>query len=84
LLDAFPDMRSSEDDLVVAGDRVAVRRTVRGTHRGGFMGIAPTGREASFGGVWLARMRDGKLVEQWVYFDALGLMRQLGAVPAPA
>ena len=84
LLAAFPDMRSSEDDLLAAGDKVAVRRTLRGTHRGAFMGIAPTGKSVSFTGIWLAHLRGGKLTEQWVYFDALGLLRQLGAIPAPS
>ena len=54
LLAAFPDMRSSEDDLLAADDRVAVRRTMRGTHHGGFMGVGPTGTEVTFGGIWLA------------------------------
>jgi predicted ester cyclase len=74
-------MRSSEDDLLAADDRVAVRRTMRGTHQGGFMGVGPTGTEVTFGGIWLARLRGGKLEEQWVYFDALGLLRQIGALP---
>ncbi len=81
LLTAFPDLRSSEDDLVAAGDKVAVRRTMRGTHRGAFMGIAPSGKEVSFGGIWLAHLAGGKLAEQWVSFDALGLLHQIGAIP---
>ena len=83
LLAAFPDMQSSEDDLLAAGDGVAVRRTMRGTHQGEFMGIGPTGKAVTFGGIWLARLSGGKLEEQWVYFDALGLLRQIGAVPTP-
>jgi predicted ester cyclase len=62
------------------GDSVVVRRTMRGTHRGAFMGVAPTGRDMSFIGIWLARLREGKLAEQWVSFDALGLLRQIGAI----
>ncbi len=80
---AFPDLQSSEDDLLAVDDRVAVRRTLHGTHRGQFMGIAPTGRQVTLGGIWLARLRDGKLDEQWVYFDTLGLLRQIGAVTLP-
>ena len=83
LLAAFPDVRSSEDDLLAVGDRVAVRRTMQGTHQGEFMGIGPTGQAVTFGGIWLARLSGGKLEEQWVYFDALGLLRQIGAVPPP-
>jgi predicted ester cyclase len=80
---AFPDLQSSEDDLLAVGDRVAVRRTLHGTHRGELMGIQPTGKQVTLGGIWLARLRDGKLDEQWVYFDALGLLREIGAVTLP-
>ncbi len=82
LLAAFPDLTSSEDDLIAEGDKVATRRTLRGTHKGEFMGVAPTGKKVAFSGVWLARLSNGKLKEQWVYFDAMGLLRQIGAIPA--
>jgi ketosteroid isomerase-like protein len=84
LLAAFPDLRSSEDDLIATGDRVVVRRTMRGTHRGPFMGIAPTGKAVTFTGIWLAHLREGKIAEQWVSFDALGLLRQIGAISTPS
>ena len=83
LLAAFPDMTSAEDDLIAAGDKVVTRRTLRGTHEGKFMDVAPTGKPVAFSGVWLAQLSNGKLKEQWVYFDALGLLRQIGALPAP-
>jgi predicted ester cyclase len=63
LLAAFPDIRSYEDDLVADGEAVAVRRTMRGTHRGAFMGIAATGKAVTFTGIWLARLSEGKLAE---------------------
>ncbi|MBV7328571.1 ester cyclase [Chloroflexi bacterium TSY] len=47
------------------------------------MGIAPTGKPITFSGIWLAHLTNGKLKEQWVYFDALDLLRQVGAVPMP-
>jgi len=80
---AFPDITSSEDDLIVAGDKVVMRRTLRGTHKGEFMGVAPTGKEMTFTGIWFARLTGGKIDEQWVQFDALGLLRQMGAIPMP-
>jgi hypothetical protein len=83
MLAAFPDMQSSEDDLVADGEAVVVRRTMRGTHQGEFMGIAPTGKRVTFTGIWFARLKGGRLQEQWVSFDALGLLRQLGAIPEP-
>jgi predicted ester cyclase len=56
---------------------------MRGTHQREFMGVVPTGREITFAGVWLTHLRGGKIKEQWVYFDALGLLQQVGAIPAP-
>jgi predicted ester cyclase len=83
LLAAFPDLRSTEDELIVADDTVVVRRTLRGTHGSEFAGVAPTGNAVTVGGIWLAHLAGGKLQEQWVNFDALGLLRQIGAIPAP-
>lgn len=78
---AFPDIKSSEEDLIVEGNRVVVRRKMRGTHKGEFMGVTPTGTVVSFAGVWVAHLSGGKIKEQWVYFDALGLLQQIGATP---
>lgn len=80
LLAAFPDMHSSEEDLIADGQTVVVRRTMRGTHRGEFMGVAATGKSVAFSGMWLAHVDGGRLQEQWVSFDALGLLRQIGAL----
>jgi predicted ester cyclase len=84
LIAAFPDIQSSEEDLIADGDAVVVRQTMRGTHRSEFMGIEPTGKVVTFAGIWLARLNGGRLQEQWVGFDALGLLRQIGAVSVPS
>lgn len=76
---AFPDMQASEEDLFADGDKVVTRRTLQRTHQGELMGMAPIGKAVSVGGVWLSHLRNGKIVEQWVYFDLLGLLRQVGA-----
>ena len=78
---AFPDMQAIEQDLIVDGDKVVTRRILRGTHQGEFMGIAPTGKAVTAGGVWLSHLSNVKLKEQWVYFDVLGLLHQVGAKP---
>ena len=78
---AFPDMQAIEQDLFADGDKVVTRRILQGTHQGESMGIAPTGKAVIAGGVWLSHLRDGKIKEQWVYFDALGLLQQVGAKP---
>ena len=79
---AFPDGRMSIEDLVAEGDAVAVRWTFRGTHRGEFMGVAPTGRSVTMEKMDLFRITDGQIAEQWVAADALGLLRQLGVGPS--
>ena len=75
---AFPDLTITIDDLVAADDRVVVRITLRGTHRGTFAGIAPTGRALAAEGISIFRLADGQIVEGWASFDQLGFMQQLG------
>jgi steroid delta-isomerase-like uncharacterized protein len=79
---AFPDLRFTVDDVVAEGDRLAVRWTAAGTHDGPLMGLPPTGRRATWGGVSCWRMAGGRCVEDRVTMDALGMLQQLGAVPA--
>ncbi len=80
---AFPDIRSDEEDIISQGDKVVVRRTFRGTHKGEFMGVAPSDKEVSFTGIFIAQLRGGRIEEQWVNFDALGMLQQIGAIPSP-
>jgi steroid delta-isomerase-like uncharacterized protein len=80
---AFPDLRLTLDDLVAARDKVAARWTLEGTHQGAFMGAAPTGKRATTGGIVIYRLEGGRIAEYWGSFDALGLLRQLGALPPP-
>jgi predicted ester cyclase len=82
-LTAFPDARFTLEDLIAEGDRVAVRYTFRGTHTGNYMGIAPTGKQVTQTGITINRFANGKAVELWGNVDDLGLLQQLGAVPAP-
>ena len=80
---AFPDHTITVDDIIAQGDRVVTRWTVHGTHRGELMGIPPTGNEIQVSGITINRVRDGQIVEQWQCENMLGLMQQLGVVPAP-
>jgi steroid delta-isomerase-like uncharacterized protein len=80
---AFPDVRVTVEDAIAAGDKVAARWTWRGTHRGAFLGLAPTGRAVTGSGIGLFRIADGRLAEDFVQEDTLGLLQQLGAAPAP-
>jgi steroid delta-isomerase-like uncharacterized protein len=77
---AFPDTRFSIEDLVAEGDRCVIRWTVHATHRGELRGVPPTGRQVTITGTTTVRIMNGKFVESYVNWDALGLMQQLGLV----
>jgi steroid delta-isomerase-like uncharacterized protein len=84
---AFPDWHSSVEEMLVEGDRVAERWTGRGTHRGEFQGIHPTGKSVAVPGVVFYRIADGKIAEFRGQFDRMSLLQQLGVIPngnAPA
>ncbi len=78
---AFPDFRLTIEDLIAEGETVMARWSCRGTHKGDLGGIAPTGKPFTISGQTIARFANGKFVEGWVNWDALGLMQQLGVVP---
>lgn len=84
LFAAFPDLRAEIHDQIEEGDKVVTRKTFHGTHDGEFMGIAPTGRAVSWDVIDIVRVRQGEMVEHWNVVDAMALMQQLGAIPAPA
>jgi steroid delta-isomerase-like uncharacterized protein len=80
-LDGFWDLQ----EVISAGeDRVLVRWIGRGTHRGELMGVAPTGATIAVEAITVLRIAGGKIAEEWTVWDALGLLQQVGAVPAPA
>jgi steroid delta-isomerase-like uncharacterized protein len=83
LWDAFPDLRITVEDMVGEGDRVAWRLTVNGTHKSDFRGVPATGAEVKFAAQYIFRFCEGKIVERWTNFDRLGVMVQIGAIPAP-
>ncbi len=83
LWDAFPDLRITIEDMVGEADRVAWRLTVNGTHESEFRGVPATGTEVTFAAQYIFRFRNGKIVERWTNIDRLGVMVQLGAIPAP-
>ena len=80
---ALPDLRFDLEELVAEGDKVGVTWTGTGTHKGDLMGIPPTGKQLRLQGMSWARVRDGKLEENRIFSDDLGLMQQLGVIPAP-
>jgi predicted ester cyclase len=68
-------------DMVAEGDKVAVRLNVTGTHKGELQGIPPTGKQVSFNATDFITFTDGKVAEEWVNADTMGLMQQIGAIP---
>jgi predicted ester cyclase len=80
LRSAFPDVHYTVENAVAEGDLAAGHVTVRGTHQGEFLGVAPTGREVTWTETYVGRFEHGKLVEHWGDSDDLGLMQQIGAV----
>jgi steroid delta-isomerase-like uncharacterized protein len=75
---AFPDKSAKVDVIFCAEDRVVVRWTATGTHKGPFQGIAPTNRSVKISGVTIYRIADNKICECWRSFDQLSLFEQLG------
>lgn len=80
---AFPDAAATLEDIVAEGDRVAYRLTIRGTHRGAFLGVAPTGRRVAVAFFAIVRVERSKLVEEWGGLDQIDLLRQLRAAGEP-
>jgi ketosteroid isomerase-like protein len=77
----FPDWVETVEDLIAEGDRVVARVVGRGTHLGEFQGISPTGTQVEAHGIGIGRIADGRIVESWAAYDALGLLQQLRALP---
>jgi predicted ester cyclase len=75
---ALPDLKMTIEDMVAEGDTVASRFTIKGTHHGHFMGVAPTGKKVEISEAVFIRFRNGKEVEAWPYTDTLSIYQQLG------
>jgi steroid delta-isomerase-like uncharacterized protein len=79
---AFPDLQTTIEDQVAEGDKVVTRFRTRGTHQGESEDLGPpTGNQFEVTGITIEQFADGKIVEDWTNFDALGFMQQLGMVP---
>ena len=77
---AFPDFHTTIEDLVVDESRatVAIRWKARGTHRGAYLGAAPSGRVIEFAGIEIIRIENELIVERWGEWDGMSLLAQLG------
>jgi len=79
---AFPDVRMEFEDVLADGDKVAARFCMTGTNTGSFMGMPPSGKSINVTATGIFRLRDGKVTDNWVNLDVMGLMQQVGAIPA--
>lgn len=81
-LNAYPDLKLTIEDEIAEGDKVAFRWTMTGTQKGELLGIPATGKQVTQSGMTLYRLANAKIAELWFLADNLGLMQQLGVVPA--
>jgi steroid delta-isomerase-like uncharacterized protein len=77
----IPDLQASVDEMIAEDDRVAVRWALAGTQEGAFGPIGATGKHVRWTGIGICRLEDDRVIQDCGEEDALGLMRQLGAVP---
>jgi len=80
----FPDAHWHVEAIYTVGDTAIARWTGTGTHQKELNGIAPTGKSVKVPGIMIFRIADGKIAETWDVWDALGMLQQLGVVPALA
>jgi steroid delta-isomerase-like uncharacterized protein len=79
----MPDLRVVIEDMIADGDKVAVRYTLEGTHKGELFGVPPTTQRLSIKSIAIERVSDGKIREHWRVTDSLDMMQQLGVIPSP-
>jgi predicted ester cyclase len=80
----FPDLTCTIEDQVAEGDKVVTRWSASGTHQGETEELGPpTGNRMEITGISIERISEGKVVESWDNYDAMGMMQQLGHIPSP-
>jgi steroid delta-isomerase-like uncharacterized protein len=82
MLEGFPDLHISIEDMIAEGDKVVIRFTTHGTQQGTLGGIPPTNKQVAISTIEITRIAEGKIVEDWGLDDRLGMLQQLGLVPA--
>jgi predicted ester cyclase len=79
----YPDIEVTIDDQIAEGDLVVSRLTYRGTHAGKWLGIKPTGKKFTLEGAKIVRIREGRIVESWGFFNTLEALLEIGALRLP-
>ncbi len=83
MVQAFPDLHATIHDQIGEGDKVVTRKTFKGTQKGEYMGLPPSGKQIELSVIDIFRVVDGRLAEHWMQADLLGMMQQLGIAPPP-
>ncbi len=78
---AFPDLRFTIDDTIAEHNEVVLHWTARGTHKGDFLGMAPTNRKAIVSGTSIYKLDGSKITEEWAHWNLMSMMEQLGVAP---
>lgn len=81
---AFPDLHCNVEDEIQEGEKFAAHWTMRGTHKGSYMGNPPTGRPVEMQGIIFGRTANDRIVEDWTLVDQMSILQQLGIVPPPS
>lgn len=79
--EAFPDLVSTIEDIVVDGDKLAYRWTSTGHHEGTYLGVPPTGKLVTASGITISRIQDGKIAEDWATWNKVSVLHSLGVIP---
>lgn len=82
VVQAFPDVHANIQELIAEGDKVVERTEAGGTHRGEFNGVPASGRPVKWSELHVYRIENGRIAELWSEIDFLGMMMQIGAIPA--
>ncbi len=82
MLTAFPDLHVTIEDMIAEGDKVVVRMRMHGTQQGALGSIPPTGKQVALSTIDIIRIEGGQIAEEWGIDDRLGMLQQLGLVPA--
>jgi len=80
-LNAFPDLKLTQEQVIVCDDRAAIKMTVHGTHQGGIMHIPATGRPTEIQGVVFLTFDRGKITQASFLWDVAGFLRSVGLLP---
>ena len=80
---SYVDSQTTVEDIIAEGDKVVTRWIYQGIHKGEIWGIAPTGKQVTMTGISIDRIENGKITEEWIEMDMMGMMQQLGVVTPP-